>query len=510
VAAILGESNMSSFDWSNKKNLTPYRGLAGIDAGPRPRILYFAPKEFWPPDTGAKVRNYYLARGMAAYADVTYLAFSDRRDTPATESVWFRGAGCYGQRPGSSDQEMSAGEIERIVTVRRDPGYRLSNILLGAIGRTPLTVLNYTTADMSACLAAVLEEGDFDIVHLAGLQLSAYLPIIRGARTRPAIVSDWHNVESELMWRYSKYAPSAAHRLYARATARRLRDLERQVIRLFDAHIVVSARDQRKLLELAPGAPVYVVENGVDIDRFSDKALESAYHIARLPQPIESRLARLADGSTDVDRQRVLFVGSMDYHANEDAVLHFASDVWPCLRQKWPRLGFTIAGRRTSDRIRRLSSIEGVEVTGTVHDVRPFYREAVAAVAPLRVGGGSRLKILEAMAAGVPVVASSLGAEGLEVANGQNILLADSPDEFLRALSLVCEDSALWRALSTAGRELARHKYSWTMLGQACGEVHQRILDERWKPLEPTPIVSTSGVDWASTGLWIQEHGKIG
>ena len=160
MAAILGESNMSSFDWSNKKNLTPYRGLAGIDAGPRPRILYFAPKEFWPPDTGAKVRNYYLARGMAAYADVTYLAFSDRRDTPATESVWFRGAGCYGQRPGSSDQEMSAGEIERIVTVRRDPGYRLSNILLGAIGRTPLTVLNYTTADMSACLAAVLEEGD--------------------------------------------------------------------------------------------------------------------------------------------------------------------------------------------------------------------------------------------------------------------------------------------------------------------------------------------------------------
>src|SRR5262249_16599276 len=284
--------------------------------------------------------------------------------------------------------------------------------------------------------------------------LSAYLPIIRGAGSAPAVVSDWHNVESELMSRYSAYAPSLAHRFYARATARRLRDLERRVIGQFDAHIVVSVRDQLGLLDLCPDAPVYVVENGVDIDRHSDAAIEGAYQAARLYRACGSTAIRFADRFAQLDRRRVLFVGSMDYHANEDAVLHFASEVWPDLRRRCPGLVFTVVGRRPSARLTRLSSIEGVEVTGAVRDVRPYYREAVAAVAPLRIGGGSRLKILEAMAAGVPVVSSTLGAEGLDVTRDHNILIADSPAEYATALSRIYQDRSVWRALSEGGRDL--------------------------------------------------------
>src|SRR5215467_7321649 len=207
---------MSSWDWNNRKKDADARGMAG---GPvvaiKPRILYFAPKEFWPPDTGGKVRNYNLAREMTSYADVTYLAFSDGSDTPVAESVWLRGEGYYRHRLKSADLEKQKGEFERIVTVGRKPGYRLSKILLGAFGRTPITVLNYTTPEMSRCLANILGEGDFDIVHMAGLHLSAYLPLIREAKSKPAVVCDWHNVESELMQRYSEHAPSVAHRAYA-------------------------------------------------------------------------------------------------------------------------------------------------------------------------------------------------------------------------------------------------------------------------------------------------------
>jgi len=508
---------MSRFDRGCNKDRNSHRGVAGaFRPTSRPRILYFATRELWPPDTGAKVRNYYLAREMGAYADVTYLAFSDRPEAVAAESVWLRGENHYTHRSGRVDDEMPAGGFERIVSVSRERGYRLSNLLLGAIGQTPLTVLNYTTAEMAKCLAAILDEGDFDIVHMAGLHLSGYLPIIRNARSRPAVVSDWHNVESELMRRYSNYAPSVAHRLYARTTARRLRDLERRLMGEFDAHTVVSERDRLKLLEKAPGAPVYVVENGVDVERYSDEALDSAYRAARLP--LKSFSKGLLEGHTDVERFRLLFVGSMDYHANEDAALHFANQIWPEQAKRTRRLEFTIVGRRPSARLTRLSSVKGIEVTGTVHDVRPYYREAIAAVVPLRVGGGSRLKILEAMAAGVPVVSSTLGAEGLDVTDSQHLLLADSPGQFVSALNSICDDFALWRTLSSAGRELVRRKYSWTELARACKEVHRAVLDGRWTAVEQTivgpkeqvQVLRNGDADWAPAARWVQHHGKIG
>src|SRR5215471_1266122 len=505
---------MSSFDWNKRKNDVNYRGLAGtLGVAIKPRVLYFAPKEFWPPDTGAKVRNYHLAREMATYADVTYLAFSDGSEAPVAESVWPRGEGYYRHRLGSVDLEKAMGQFERIVTVRREPGYRLSKILRGVISRTPITVLNYTTPEMSECLAMILGEGDFDIVHMAGLHLSAYLPIIREAKSKPAVVCDWHNVESELMQRYSAHAPTIAHRAYALTTARRLRDLERRAIGQFDLHTVVSTRDQGRLLEIDPDAPVNVLENGVDIDRYSDPSLECAYYTARLPRKPMSGATRLADGLAEIERRRILFVGSMDYHANEDAAVYFANEVWPEMRKRRPRLQFTIVGRRPSARLKRLSGIEGIEVTGTVYDVRPYYREAIAAVVPLRVGGGSRLKILESMAAGVPVVSSTLGAEGLEVTDAKDILLADSPAEFVQALDMVCDDSSVWRMISVAGRDLAHLKYSWRTVGRECEEIHQRILGVRWKPIEgreTVPVLPNSDSDWAAAGQWVQEHGKIG
>jgi len=508
---------MSGFDRNKPKKDVNYRGLAGL-AGTlgavfKPRILYFAPKEFWPPDTGAKVRNYHLARGMATYADVTYLAFADESETPIAESVWLRSEGYFRYRLKSADLEKAMGQLERIVTVRRARSWRFSKILHGVVSRIPRFALNYTTAEMSKCLAMILGEGDFDIVHMAGLRLSAYLPIIRRARSKPAVVCDWHNVESELMDRHSTYAPTVAHRAYALTTARRLLERERRAIGQFDTHTVVSTRDQAILLEIDPDARVDVVENGVDIDRYSDPSLECAYYTARLPQKRVSGATRLADGLGEVERRRILFVGSMDHRANEDAAMYFAIEVWPALRKRHPRLEFTIVGRRPSDRLKRLNNIDGIEVTGTVYDVRPYYREAIAAVVPLRIGGGSRLKILEAMAAGVPVVSSTFGAEGLAVTDAKNILVADCPAEFVRALSLVCDDRSVWRALSVAGRELTHDKYSLRTARRACEEIHQRILGVRWGSIEsrgPVAVVHDSDSDWATAGQWVQEHGKIG
>jgi glycosyltransferase involved in cell wall biosynthesis len=146
------------------------------------------------------------------------------------------------------------------------------------------------------------------------------------------------------------------------------------------------------------------------------------------------------------------------------------------VRARRPELIFTIVGKDPSAQVRELAQLPGVEVTGTVTDVRPFYREAVAAVVPLNVGGGSRLKILEAMAAGVPVVSTTLGAEGLEVRHNKNILIADANKQLAEAIINLTENEAQRRELSDAGRALVASRYDWSSLGAALFRAYEELL----------------------------------
>jgi sugar transferase (PEP-CTERM/EpsH1 system associated) len=410
------------------------------------RILYFAPKECWPPDTGAKLRNYYLARELASRASLTYLGFSEDNSLSSDTG-----------RDISDSLARLETVCERVVIVPRKSGYEPLKIIRGAVGRTPLTTLNYTTRPMARLLAQLLDEKDFDAVQIESLLLAQYLPIIGSARSRPAILCDWHNIDSDVMLQYSRRAAGAARKMYARLTARRMADLEKRVAQAFDAHAVVSPADRSRLLEIAPGARVFVIDNGVDVNHYSEAT------------PGRQEIAR---------RSRVIFVGSMDYHANVDAVLHFARDIWPEIHSRDPRMVFTIVGRNPADEVHALAQLPGIEVTGTVEDVRPFYRDAVAAVVPLRVGGGSRLKILEAMAASVPVISSRLGAEGIEARAGEHILIADTSDDFCRAIFNIAQDEPLRESLSRAGLRLVREKYDWSAIGARLFDVHLKTVSQ--------------------------------
>src|SRR6185295_3760893 len=152
-------------------------------------------------------------------------------------------------------------------------------------------------------------------------------------------------------------------------------------------------------------------------------------------------------------RTSLVFAGSMDYSANVDAVVWFVNHIWPALRQEHPALSFAIVGRDPTTEVRALAG-DRVTVTGTVPDVRPYYASALAAVVPLRIGSGTRLKILEAMAAGIPVISTRLGAEGLDLEDGTHLLLADSADDMIAAVGRLAASSELWQRLSRSGREV--------------------------------------------------------
>ena len=308
---------------------------------------------------------------------------------------------------------------------------------------------------MKQALERVLGENDFDIVQMESIHLMDYLPIIRAARSRPQVVCDWHNIESELMRQYSKRESNMARRAYARKTARLMSEFERRALHEFDAHIAVSQRDAQQLGNLNADARVFVVENGVDTAYYDKGAVSGAK----------------APGK----KTRIVFVGSMDYHANIDGAVNFARDVWPGLYDRHPELILTVVGRDPTPEVSDLTTIPGVEVTGTVDDVRPFYREALAAVVPLKVGGGSRLKILEAMAAGVPVVSTTLGAEGLDVHEGEDILIADTNEQLIDAISAVIGNEEPGKRLSAAGRALVSSRYDWSRLGASLFEIYDEL-----------------------------------
>jgi glycosyltransferase involved in cell wall biosynthesis len=312
-------------------------------------------------------------------------------------------------------------------------------------GKWPLPILNYTSKEMTAAVARL--GGDFDLVHLDSIHMMRYTePFARPQR----VTYNWHNIESEAMRRFAESTPSLMRRIYAKATARKLEALEREILANAFGHIVCSEREKAQLGAIAPSARVEVIENGVDCAYFAglDKA------------PV---------------RKRIVFVGKMDYHPNIEACVRFANSTWPLLRDQFKGFTLSIVGSSPAASVEALRNIPGVEVTGTVPDVRPYYRDALAAIVPLRVGGGTRLKILEAMAAGVPVISTSLGAEGLAVSPGYDILIAGPDDHgaWVRHLLDLRQSEERRQEITARAHRLVEFRYDWSSLRQSLIETYK-------------------------------------
>ncbi len=387
---------------------------------------------------GMNIRNYYIARHLAQVMSVTHLGLSDRCQPLST----LRHDGI------------------QLKLFPKPTTYTIGKLARGALGKTPVNLLNYFTFELAAALVQELEATHYHTVLLEGVEMSPYLPIVEAYGHGAFVALDWHNIESELVTRHSSHARTPLHRLYMQRAASQLKRIEAEMLESCHFHIVTSQRESDQLLSIRPQASVAVVENGVDLSLFDHWTGVQAINSIAL-------------------RNRLLFVGAMDYSANVSAVYEFATGTWPKIHAAFPQLVFTIVGRNPSASIRELAFRPGIAVTGTVDDVRPYYQEAFAAVVPLRVGGGTRLKILEAMAAGVPVISTSLGAEGLRVRPDIHLILAEGPDEFFQKLVALRRNPRWWQQLSTAGRELVKSTYDWSSIGARLVEVYLERLT-RW------------------------------
>ncbi|HUK74108.1 MAG TPA: glycosyltransferase [Candidatus Bathyarchaeia archaeon] len=400
------------------------------------RVLYFSPRICWPTISGAHLRDFYFAQYLARHAQLTYVGLvSEDAHIPAEQL------------------HEKLGNGAEVIALRRDQSYKPANIVRGLIGPTPLNVLNFTSAAVSGRLERLLRERNFDVAQIESMHLIAYARLIRQLAPRTRLILDWHNIESEILARYAENDRNPLRGWYAKRTSSLSRNIENELLRLCDAHTVCSERERQVLLARIPGARVEVVGNGVDCEFFSQAP---------------------ADAST---RQDVLFIGRMDYHANIDAALYFVREVWPLVHERRPELRLTIVGAQPPKSILALRA-PGVFVSGTVDDVRPFYGSALVSVVPLRVGGGTRLKVLEAMAAGTPVISTTLGAEGLATTHGKELLIADSPEAMADAIVSLRAGSALWQELVANGRSLVREKYDWAVVGDVLWRLHADLVEK--------------------------------
>ncbi|HEY7725169.1 MAG TPA: glycosyltransferase family 4 protein [Anaeromyxobacteraceae bacterium] len=299
----------------------------------------------------------------------------------------------------------------------------------------------------------------FDVVNLEFPYL-AHLPLRRSppGAPPPPLVIDTHEIAHDLARQLARGDASWSRRAYGALNSWKLRREELAAFRAADGICACSAVDQARLLADVPGARTAVVPNAADVERLQ-------------PRPSDPP----SDGRT------VLFFGLMSTVPNVDGVLFLAREIWPRIAARCPEARLKIVGARPPPAVRELAGPR-VEVAGLVDDLRPHLAQAAAVVVPLRLGGGTRLKIVEGMAMGKAIVSTTLGAEGIEAVPDREILLADDPEAFAAAVARLLESPALAERMGRAARELAVRRYSWSAAAETLEDFWRQILEARRAP----------------------------
>ena len=400
------------------------------------KVLWLNANLLLPLDKGGKLRTWHVMRHLAARHEITYLSF------------------CDPGQPAADHEGMSAVCADLHTVARTDPAKGTARFYLDAarylVDSVPYGVAKYRSPTFRNMLAGLLEQRRFDAIVCDFLvpivNLPAQLPC-------PALLFT-HNVEAEIWRRHAEHATNPLSRYLLGQQWRRMLRFERDALARFDLALAVSEIDRDTFQRLYPDAlqtPAHVVQTGVDTTYFVPSA-------------------------APVRRAHLVFTGSMDWLPNEDGMQYFVRDILPRIRQVEPDATLSIIGRAPTPAVTRLALDAGIEVTGRVDDVRPHIAAGAVYVVPLRIGGGTRLKIFEAMSMGKAVVSTTVGAEGLPVTPGRNILLADEPARFAQAVVHMIRDVDARRSLEIEARRIVVERYDWSAVAEDFEDALERVV----------------------------------
>jgi glycosyltransferase involved in cell wall biosynthesis len=395
------------------------------------KILWVKAGKLLPVDTGGKIRSFNILRHLARQQEVTLLSYYGGRRDPAYEAAIAK------ELPGAPTIHTAAPEN----TIAQSLDY-----LLRLPSRAPYAVRKFTHPKVRADVSRRLSDGNVDVAVCDFLSASLNFP----EHSATPVVLFQHNVETMLWRRMAATEPLGPRKLSYRIEAGKMEGYETRALQRFQHVIAVSDHDRSEMLTLAPGCPITVVPTGVDTTQY--------------------QVAPSSSGKPPL----IVFTGSMDWEPNIDAVEYFCRDIFPSVLAEYPEARFQIVGRSPHARVQRLAS-SSVEVTGTVPSVKDYLRSATLVIVPLRIGGGTRLKIFEAMAMGKALISTTIGAEGLDVTSGQDLILSDTPQTFSESILQLLRDPERRKNYEQAAAVLAA-RYDWSQIAKKFSDVLSEVV----------------------------------
>jgi sugar transferase (PEP-CTERM/EpsH1 system associated) len=388
------------------------------------KILWVKAGGLVPPDTGGKIRSYNILRELARQHSVTFFSFyaaHDHDSHPDLKNIFDRVV-C----------------VPLILPAPKSPAEML-DYGCQLLSSEPYGIAKYCRPNVRRELHALLKEETYDVILCDFIFAAGVIPW------------DWpipkvlftHNVEAAIWRRHYDVATNPIWNAISWREWRKMEAAERRYLRLADRVLTVSETDRDAFGSFLELGKLTVIPTGVDVDYFQ-------------PMPVEE------------NPNSLVFTGSMDWLPNEDAILYFVDAILPLIKQQRPEVSLDVVGRSPSRKLQGLAERErSVRLTGWVEDIRPFVAGGSICIVPLRIGGGTRLKIFEAMAMGKAIVSTTVGAEGLPVRAGENILLADTPGDFADSVVSLLRDPNQRKRLGTSARALVQEKYSWPKVAQS-------------------------------------------
>lgn len=416
------------------------------------KILFLTPQPPYPPHQGTTIRNFNIIKGLAAHHELHLLTFS------------------LVKAPDIAPLRDLCPRIEILPAPSRSFATRAAETFIAPL---PDMARRLYSPALAQRLDAMLQAEHYDIIQIEGIEMGSYwlekspqagtpkhAPAPKTvARATPAAVFDNHNAEYILQktaYETDRRNPTRAHAaVYSYIQWHKLERFERELCLSVNQTVVVSPQDARALNSLDSRINPAVIPNGVDVE----------YYV-----PSEGVCSK------PLAEQSVVFTGKMDFRPNVDAALWFADEILPPLRRNLPLAHVAFVGQKPAPQITSLANRPGIEVTGWVPDTRPYISDAAVYVVPLRMGGGTRLKVLEAMAMGKAIVSTSRGVEGIACRDGREVIIAERAEAFAAAIVSLMRDPSRARELGMNARQLAVSSYDWRLLIPKFEEVYDSTV----------------------------------
>lgn len=394
------------------------------------KILFLSPTVPFPLTDGGRIRVFNLLRQIAQKNKVTLLAL----ETQSTDA------------DGVAALQQLGIQVHLVPNAQTLPRVSLHTLIKAFFRRQPITVARYDVPAYRQKIRELIAAQTFDLVHYEMFHTAQF----HTETNLPGVLSQ-QNVDSAIWRRLCSETANPFYKFTYWTQQLAFQHYERVLSPKFDAVACTSDIDATVFQQHCAENVIEIIPNGVDLTHY------------------------LPDFTSEAPAQ-LIYIGSMDWYPNEDAVAFFADEVLPLIQEKVSNVTFSIVGGNPSARVQKLAEREGVVVTGRVPEIKPYFAEATVFVVPLRIGSGTRLKILEGLAMGKAIVSTTVGAEGLDLRDGEEIFIADEPTAFADAVTRLLMDSELRRRIGENGRARVEQDYDWRRIGEKLHGVYAKIV----------------------------------